>query len=62
MGGIFLSRIMGLFMDFADYFYGVNYITTMNFSCDAPFIILNSVQHSVNRPINPCNPLKSFNP
>ena len=62
MGGIFLSRIMGLFMAFADYFYDVNCITTMNSCCDAPFIFAIHVQHSLNQPINPCNQLKSFNP
>ena len=57
-------------MDFTDYFYDVNYITTMNFSCDAQpalrefegFSYAIPVQHSLNPPINPCNRLKSFNP
>ena len=57
-------------MDFTDYFYGVNYITTMNFCCDAQpalrvfegFSYTIPVQHSLNPPINPGNQRKSFNP
>lgn len=51
-------------LDFADYFYVVNCIATMNFSCDAQpaqrkfegFIVQNFIQH------NPCNQFKSHNP
>ena len=57
-------------MDFTDYFYGVNYITTMNFCSDAQpalrvfegFSYTIPVQHSLNPPINPGNQRKSFNP
>ena len=49
-------------MDFANYFYDVNYITTMTFSCDAPFIFTTPIRHSLNPPINQCNQLKPFNP
>ena len=53
--GIFFIKDYWIVMDFADYFYHVNCITTMNFCCDAPFSFTMLVQASLNLLINPCN-------